>query len=81
MNTNVPFIRVRTWSADGTLVGAETIAPWGAGGQVTHLDVISFVNGIVTLGPQPYFDLERIEFRIGSDNNITPPTGFPGSAR
>ena len=81
VNTNVPFIRVRTWSADGALVGAETIAPWGAGGQVTHLDVISFVNGIVTLGPQPYFDLERIEFQIGSANNITPPVGFPGSAR
>lgn len=81
VNTNVPFIRVRTWSADGTLSGAETIAPWGAGGRVTDLDVISFVNGIVTLGPQPYFDLERIEFQIGSDSNITPPVGFPGSAR
>ena len=81
INTNTPFLRVRIWSADGVLAGAETIAPWGSGGQVIALDVIGYVSGIGKSGKQPYYDLERVEFRVGSDTNITPPTGFPGSAR
>lgn len=81
INTNVPFLRVRTWSEDGTLRGDETIGPWGQGGRVTTLDIIGFVNGIPRPGAQPYYDLERVEFRIGSDANITPPPGFPGSTR
>ncbi len=80
-NSNVPFTRVRTWSADGVLQGAETIAPWASPGRVTTLDVIGFVNSIPTPGAQPYYDLERVEFRVGTDENITPPHGFPGSAR
>lgn len=81
INTNAPFLRVRTWSEDGTLRGAETISPWGQGGQVTTLDIIGFVNSIPKPGAQPYYDLERVEFRIGTDANITPPSGFPGSSR
>ena len=81
INTNTPFLRVRTWSANGVLAGAETIAPWGRGGQVTALDVIGYVSGIIKPGAQPYYDLERVEFRVGSDTNLTPPAGFPGSAR
>jgi hypothetical protein len=81
INTNVPFLRVRTWSEDGTLQGDETIGPWGRGGRVTTLDIIGFVNGIPKPGRQPYYDLERVEFRVGSDANITPPPGFPGSTR
>lgn len=81
INTHVPFLRVRTWSEDGTLQGNETIGPWGLGGRVTTLDIIGFVSGIPRPGTQPYYDLERVEFRIGSDANITPPPGFPGSTR
>lgn len=80
-NSNVPFTRTRIWSADGTLQGAEIIAPWASPGRVTTLDVIGFVNGIPEPGAQPYYDLERVEFRIGTDANMTPPAGFPGSAR
>lgn len=80
-NSNVPFTRTRIWSADGTLQGAEIIAPWASPGSVTTLDVIGFVNSIPVPGAQPYYDLERVEFRIGTYTDITPPVGFPGSAR
>ncbi|MEK7704946.1 MAG: hypothetical protein AAB426_08305 [Myxococcota bacterium] len=80
-NSNVPFTRVRTWSADGVLQGAETIAGWASPGSVLALDVIGFVNSIPVPGAQPYYDLERVEFRVGTDADITPPHGFPGSAR
>ena len=80
-NANAPFTRVRVWSADGTLQGAETIAPWAASGRTTTMDIIGFVNSIPSPGAQPYYDLERVEFRVGTDANITPPAGFPGSAR
>lgn len=80
-NSSEPFTRVRTWSADGTLSGAETIAPWASPGRVTMLDIIGFVNAIPTPGAQPYYDLERVEFRVGTDANLTPPAGFPGSTR
>lgn len=80
-NSNVPRTRTRVWSADGVFQGAEIIAPWASPGRVTTLDIIGFVNSIPTPGGQPYYDLERIEFRVGTDDNITPPSGFPGSAR
>jgi hypothetical protein len=81
-NSNTPaFTRTRVWSEDGTLQGAEIIAPWASPGRVTTLDIIGFVNSIPDPGAQPYYDLERVEFRIGTDTNITPPAGFPGSAR
>ena len=81
INTHEPFLRVRTWSEDGSLKGAETIAPWGEGGQITALDIIGFVNSIPKPGAEAYYDLERIEFRVGTDQDITPPKGFPGSRR
>jgi len=80
-NSSANFTRVRIWSADGTLQGAETIAPWASPGRTTTLDIIGFVCSIPTPGAQPYYDLERVEFRVGTDANITPPAGFPGSAR
>lgn len=80
-NSNVPRTRTRVWSADGVFQGTEIIAPWASPGSVTTLDIIGFVNSIPTPGAQPYYDLERIEFRVGTDDNITPPPGFPGSAR
>lgn len=80
-NSNVPRTRTRVWSADGVFQGTEIIAPWASPGRVTTLDIIGFVNSIPTPGAQPYYDLERIEFRVGTDDNITPPAGFPGSAR
>jgi len=81
-NSNAPvFTRTRVWSEDGTLQGAEIVAPWSSAGRVTLLDGIGLVNSIPNPGAQPYYDLERVELRVGSDSNITPPTGFPGSAR
>lgn len=80
-NSNTRITRTRVWSADGTLQGAEIIAPWSSSGRVRSLDIIGFVNSIPAPGAQPYYDLERVEFRVGTDNNITPPHGFPGSAR
>lgn len=80
-NSNVPRTRTRVWSADGVFQGAEIVAPWASPGSVTTLDIIGFVNSIPTPGAQPYYDLERVEFRVGTDGNITPPAGFPGSAR
>lgn len=80
-NSNVPRTRTRIWSADGVFQGTEIIAPWASPGRVTTLDIIGFVNSIPTPGAQPYYDLERVEFRVGTDDNITPPSGFPGSAR
>lgn len=80
-NSNASFTRVRIWSADGTLQGAETIAPWVSPGRATTMDIIGFVNSIPNQGAQPFYDLERVEFRVGTDANITPPAGFPGSAR
>jgi hypothetical protein len=80
-NSNVPFTRTRVWTADGVWQGAEIIAPWSSPGRVTILDIIGFVNSIPTPGAQPYYDLERVEFRVGTDDNLTPPAGFPGSLR
>lgn len=80
-NSNVPHTRTRVWSADGVFQGTEIIAPWASAGSVTTLDIIGFVNSIPTPGAQAYDDLERVEFRVGTDDNITPPSGFPGSAR
>lgn len=80
-NSNAPRTRTRVWTADGVIQGGEIIAPWASPGSVTTLDIIGFVNSIPSPGAQPYYDLERVEFRVGSDANLTPPTGFPGSAR
>jgi hypothetical protein len=80
-NSNTNTTRTKVWSQDRRYQGATIIAPWASAGRVTSLDIIGFVNAIPTPGAQPYYDLERVEFRVGSDADITPPVGFPGSAR
>jgi hypothetical protein len=80
-NSNTHITKTKVWSQDGLWNGVEIHAPWSADGAVSSQDVIGYWASVQTQGAQSYYDIEMIEYRVGSDASMTPPVGFPGSAR
>jgi hypothetical protein len=76
-------LRTKLWTADETYQGytiRKTPASCGSD-EVTDLDILGFINSVETLGAGSHWDFQWLDIRLGSSADITPPEGFPGSAR
>lgn len=78
-------IRVKVWDEDethyGNIVLKKEMAE-GVGGTMPGTNIVhAFCSSVPTLGSGDWWEIEYAEIWIGVDTGMTPPVGFPGSAR
>jgi hypothetical protein len=77
--------RCKVWTETGDYAGSPTLAKHLRESQGGSCDVIDGMWGwcgsFASIDSNYYMDLEYLEIRVGQDTGLTPPTGFPGSAR
>lgn len=74
-------LRTKLWTSDGVVQGAGAIQdmPDAASDEVDTIDIIGFINSTASGDANNGYEVEYVDCRIGSDADITPPPGFPGS--
>lgn len=83
--TGVGEGRVLLWTEDGTVAGTPILRndyTEDVGGTIPGADGIhGWVNSWETIDSNYWHEIEYIEIWIGQSTGMTPPVGFPGSAR
>lgn len=83
-------IHIKMWDEDGIYRGttvSQKMTNGGGngetyGGKIKYLDILGgYMVPMPTFAADPWYELERVEIVVGSDADLTPPAGFPGSRR
>jgi hypothetical protein len=79
------WMRTHIWTADGvhagTFMAEQDYTESGTSGSFPGLDNLNFLNPVASPTSNCYKEMCYVEFRLGNSSSITPPVGFPGSAR